>query len=59
MSERAASLGVLDTILARTRETVAREKARRPLDGSHPDVTARAEPCGRSPRRSPARARCA
>jgi indole-3-glycerol phosphate synthase len=39
MSERAASLGVLDTILARTRETVAREKARRPLDGSHPDVT--------------------
>ena len=39
MSERAASLGVLDTILARTRETVAREKARRPLDGRHPDVT--------------------
>ena len=39
MSERAASLGVLDTILARTRETVAREKARRPLDRRHPDVT--------------------
>jgi indole-3-glycerol phosphate synthase len=38
MSERAASLGVLDTILARTRESVAREKARRPLDGRHPDV---------------------
>jgi indole-3-glycerol phosphate synthase len=39
MSGRATSLGVLDTILARTRETVAREKARRPLDGRHPDVT--------------------
>jgi Indole-3-glycerol phosphate synthase len=39
MSERAASLGVLDTILARTRSTVEREKARRPLDGRHPDVT--------------------
>ena len=38
MSERAASLGVLDAILARTRETVAREKARRPLDARHPDV---------------------
>jgi indole-3-glycerol phosphate synthase len=39
MTERATSLGVLDTILARTRETVARQKARRPLDGRHPDVT--------------------
>jgi len=39
MSERAMSLGVLDTILARTRETVAREKALRPLDRRHPDVT--------------------
>jgi indole-3-glycerol phosphate synthase len=38
MSERATSLAVLDTILARTRETVAREKARRPLDAGHPDV---------------------
>ncbi len=38
MSERATSLGVLDTILARTREAVVREKARRPLDGRHPDV---------------------
>jgi indole-3-glycerol phosphate synthase len=38
MSERAASLGVLDAILARTRETVAREKQRRPLGPLHPDV---------------------
>ena len=40
MSGRAASLGVLDAILARTRETVARAKAQRPLDRSHPDVLA-------------------
>jgi indole-3-glycerol phosphate synthase len=39
MSERATSLGVLDTILARTRESIAREKARRPLDAGHPDVS--------------------
>jgi indole-3-glycerol phosphate synthase len=39
MSERATSLGVLDAILARTRETVAREKERRPLDARHPEVT--------------------
>ena len=38
MSGRTASLGVLDTILARTRESVAREKERRPLDRRHPDV---------------------
>ena len=38
MSGRTASLGVLDTILARTREAVAREKERRPLDRRHPDV---------------------
>jgi indole-3-glycerol phosphate synthase len=30
---------VLDAILARTRESVAREKARRPLECGHPDVT--------------------
>ena len=30
---------VLDAILARTRESVAREKGRRPLEASHPDVT--------------------
>ncbi len=39
MSGKAASLGVLDAILARTRETVVRGKARRPLDRRHPDVT--------------------
>jgi len=38
MSGRTASLGVLDTILARTREAVAREKVRRPLDRQHPHV---------------------
>jgi indole-3-glycerol phosphate synthase len=40
VSGRSASLGVLDAILARTRETVAREKVRRPLDRRHPDVAA-------------------
>ena len=39
MSERASSLGVLDAILARKRETVAREKERRPLERLLPDVT--------------------
>ena len=33
-----AAASVLDAILARTRESVAREKARRPLDAGHPDV---------------------
>jgi indole-3-glycerol phosphate synthase len=40
MSERATSLGVLDAILARTRETVAREKEKHPLDPRQPEVTA-------------------
>ncbi len=39
MNARTQSAGALDAILARTRETVARERARRPLDRSHPDVT--------------------
>jgi len=39
MSQRAQSAGVLDAILARTRETVAREKPRRALHRGHPDVT--------------------
>ena len=39
MSETTRSAGVLDAILARTRESVAREKARRPLDRGHPEVT--------------------
>jgi len=39
MSERATSLGVLDAILARTRDTVAREKLLRPLERLLPDVT--------------------
>lgn len=38
MSDRPIPLGVLDTILASTRESVAREKARRPLDRLHADV---------------------
>jgi indole-3-glycerol phosphate synthase len=38
MSETARSAGVLDAILARTRESVAREKARRPLERGHPEV---------------------
>jgi len=38
MSERATSLGVLDAILARTRESVAQAKALRPLDRAHPEV---------------------
>ncbi|HEY8234676.1 MAG TPA: indole-3-glycerol-phosphate synthase TrpC, partial [Vicinamibacteria bacterium] len=39
MSGRTQSAGVLDAILARTRESVAREKALRPLDRKHPDVS--------------------
>jgi indole-3-glycerol phosphate synthase len=39
VSGRTQSAGVLDTILARTREAVAREKALRPLDRGHTDVT--------------------
>jgi len=38
MSGRTQSAGVLDTILARTRESVEREKARRPLERGHPEV---------------------
>lgn len=38
MSRPAQSAGVLDTILARTRETLEREKSRRPLRRLHPDV---------------------
>jgi indole-3-glycerol phosphate synthase len=38
MSDRAVSLGVLDPILARARESVAGVKALRPLDRRHPDV---------------------
>jgi indole-3-glycerol phosphate synthase len=38
VSGRAATPSVLDAILARTREAVAREKARRPLDRRHPEV---------------------
>jgi indole-3-glycerol phosphate synthase len=38
MSGRAASTGVLDAILARTRESVARAKALRPLERDHPEV---------------------
>ena len=40
MSEGTQSASVLDAILARTRETVAREQARRRLDRLHPEVTA-------------------
>jgi indole-3-glycerol phosphate synthase len=38
MSEAARSAGVLDAILARTRESLAREKPRRPLERGHPEV---------------------
>ncbi|HSD29382.1 MAG TPA: indole-3-glycerol phosphate synthase TrpC, partial [Vicinamibacteria bacterium] len=38
MTGRAQTGGVLDAILARTRERVAAEQARRPLDPSHPAV---------------------
>jgi indole-3-glycerol phosphate synthase len=38
VSERATSLGVLDTILAHTRESVARGKQLRPLGRLHPEV---------------------
>lgn len=40
MSGKATSLGVLDTVLARTREAVAREKARRPLERLRSDADA-------------------
>ena len=58
MSERAASLGVLDAILARTRETVAREKQRRPLERLLPRRDRRAGRAAvrggaRAPRRDP------
>jgi indole-3-glycerol phosphate synthase len=36
---RTQSAGVLDAILARTRDSVAREKAVRPLDRRHPELT--------------------
>jgi indole-3-glycerol phosphate synthase len=39
VSGRAQSAGVLDAILARTRESVAREKGLRPLERQHPDVS--------------------
>jgi indole-3-glycerol phosphate synthase len=39
VSASTRSAGVLDAILARTREAVAREKALRPLDRGHTDVT--------------------
>ena len=39
MSDRTQSASVLDAILARTRETVASERPRRPLDRLHPEVT--------------------
>jgi indole-3-glycerol phosphate synthase len=39
MSGGTRTAGVLDAILARTREGVAREKQRRPLDRGHADVT--------------------
>lgn len=38
MSEPTTSPGVLDAILARTRETIAREKARRPLERGNPHL---------------------
>jgi len=38
VSHGTQTAGVLDRILARTRESVARAKAARPLDRSHPDV---------------------
>jgi indole-3-glycerol phosphate synthase len=38
MSKTGRSAGVLDEIVARTRESLAREKARRPLERSHPAV---------------------
>ncbi len=38
MTTRAQAGGVLDAILARTRERVTSEKERRPLDASHPAV---------------------
>ena len=40
MSGGTRTAGVLDAILARTRETVAREKALRPLERVHADLTA-------------------
>jgi indole-3-glycerol phosphate synthase len=40
VSERAQAASVLDAILARTRDAVARDKQRRPLDRHHPDVSA-------------------
>ena len=39
MSDRPDTGSVLDAILARTRERVAAERERRPLDASHPAVT--------------------
>ncbi len=39
MSGRTQSAGVLDAILARTRQSLEREKLRRPLDRGHADVT--------------------
>jgi hypothetical protein len=39
VSDRPDTASVLDAILARTRERVALEQDRRPLDGSHPAVT--------------------